>query len=165
MEHDFSLQDIVCMAMENEEKGHRFYTKMSAKIKNKAAKDIFRKLALEEIEHKKAFHKLLGMELEKQKENELDEATKTYLKAIIRADVFPEIDESQGNNNDYDTPSWALTIGIQAEKDSILIYQEMYNRIHFQPARELFSKLLEEEKMHLVELREQLEELEYKNEK
>ncbi|GBF34948.1 rubrerythrin [Desulfocucumis palustris] len=159
MEHDFSLQDIVSMAMENEEKGHRFYSHMSLKVKNQATRDIFHKLALEEIEHKKSFQKLLGMELSGQKEDALDGATKKYLKAIILADVFPEIDESRGGGNDCDTPLWALGIGIQAEKNSILVYQEMYNKIQFQPARDLFSKLLEEEKMHLVELREQVEEL------
>lgn len=46
-----------------------------------------------------------------------------------------------------------------AEKDSILLYHELLQRARDSRVKDMLSKLLEEEKMHLVELREQYEEM------
>lgn len=161
MEHDFSLRDIVELAMRNEEKGYRFYSKLSALVKNQATRDVFHRLAQEEIEHQKAFEKLLSRELAKHGDVVFKEAEKKFLMAVITASVFPALGEGSEQEYDYVTPIWALSIGIQAEKDAILVYQEMYNKAKSQPVKDLFSRLIEEEKLHLVELRGQLEEFEH----
>jgi rubrerythrin len=160
VEQDFSFRDIIELAMKNEEKGYNFYTRLSARVQKQETRDVFHRLAQEEIEHQRAFEKLLNQDLTRHSGIYLSEAEKKYISAIIRADVFPELDAGMEKEYDYVTPAWAFAIGIEAEKNSILIYQEMYNKINLQPVRDLFSRLLEEEKLHLVELRSHLEELE-----
>lgn len=152
----FSLADIIKSAMGNEDRGHRFYAALAGQARDPATRDIFHKLAVEEIEHKRAFEKLMDMELEKHPPEDLNENTKKYLQAVIVTNVFPKIDS--GEEYSVNTPEQALGIGIQAEKDSILLYQEIYNNVQSPTVKELLSKILEEEKMHLVELREQMEE-------
>jgi rubrerythrin len=63
------------------------------------------------------------------------------------------------DNQEVMSPAEALAIGIQAEKDSILLYQGIFNQSKSQAVRNALSILLEEEKRHLVELREHLEEM------
>lgn len=45
------------------------------------------------------------------------------------------------------------------EKDAILFYSELYRKTSLEKVKEALSRLLEEEKKHLVELRESMEEL------
>nr|WP_269438228.1 ferritin family protein [Phosphitispora fastidiosa] len=45
------------------------------------------------------------------------------------------------------------------EKDAILFYQELYNSTGSEKVRDTLSKLLEQEKMHLVELRDSMDEM------
>jgi len=52
-----------------------------------------------------------------------------------------------------------VAIGIQAEKDAILIFHELTTRTRSEKIKKILYDLLEEEKIHLVELRGYLEEL------
>lgn len=79
------------------------------------------------------------------------------LEALVRKGVFHQM--AGGDQAGVKTPAEALALGILAEKDSILLCQGIYNQANSQVVREMMSRLLEEEKMHLVELRDQMEEI------
>ncbi|MFZ5644255.1 MAG: ferritin family protein [Bacillota bacterium] len=150
-----ALAGIMNIAKANEEKGSRFYAKMAGKTDNPKIKAIFEKLSREEIEHRSSFEKMLGLEAENAEE--VDEKEGKLLESLVSTSVFQKISEE-----DVLSPVEALAIGIQAEKDSILLYQEMYSQVRSQVLKNMLSILLEEEKMHLVELREHMEELQAK---
>ncbi|MDN5293640.1 MAG: hypothetical protein PWQ91_855 [Eubacteriales bacterium] len=136
------------IALQMEEKGREFYRRQEERYDKPEVKDIFHRLAGEEEEHIKIFSHLLG-ELE-------DDAgiagEEEYLQTL--ADLFrlPELPAVDG-------PADALAIGIQMEKDAILFYSELYSKTDSEKVKEALSRLLEEEKKHLVELRESMEEL------
>ena len=98
---------------------------MTERADSQKAKDVFNKLAQEETEHCKFFASLA----EQSDKNEIiEQKSAAYLKTLLEANVFP-VDIN--GNVDIKSPHEALTIGIQAEKDSILLYQELKPHVDF----------------------------------
>ncbi len=149
-------KEVAQMAIGIEERGVEFYSGFAEMFKQDEIKLAFYKLAEEEKEHARIFRKLFAA-LEPDSALE-DVKTVEYLKAILNTTVFPE-KQQEVMLNKIHTPSEALTLGIQAEKDAILFYQEMYQKTQSPQVKEVLSKLLEEEKLHLVDLRNYLDEL------
>lgn len=151
---ELTVSDVARMALTMEEKGQNFYSWAAGEFKDNEVADMFKRLAEEEKEHARIFKKLLDLpdagELVSQESNR-------YLRMLANSGLFPSSGEV--NDEHIKTPSDVLNIGIQAEKDAILFYQEMYNLAHSIEVKQTLSKLLEEEKMHLVELRDSMEEL------
>ncbi len=147
------LETIIKTAIANEEKGYRFYAGMAGKTGDGRIKKIFDRLSMEELNHKEIFEKILNLEMEDAK-GEIEEREGRLLISLIKTGVFQGMGECDWETA---TPVKALALGIQAEKDSILLYQEIYNQTRLPEIKELMSRLLHEEKMHLVELREEME--------
>ncbi|AGL00449.1 ferritin family protein [Desulfoscipio gibsoniae] len=147
--------DVYRIAITNEMRGASFYSSMAANSTDDKTKAIFHKLAEEEKEHHKAFQAIL-QKAEEITAEPLNKQTASYLKTLSENSVFPvEMNDLVARI----TPNQALAMGIQAEKDSILLYQELYIHTSSADVKDMLSKLLQEEKLHLVELREQYEEL------
>ncbi|GAB4270974.1 rubrerythrin [Thermincola ferriacetica] len=149
-------KEIAQMAIDIEERGVRFYTGVAEMFNREEVKLAFYKLAEEEKEHARTFRQLFAS-LEPESSLE-DVKTVEYLKAIIHSTVFPEGRE-EAVLQQIKTPAEALHVGIQAEKDAILFYQEMYNKSRSPKVKEVLSRLLEEEKLHLVDLRNYVDEM------
>jgi rubrerythrin len=114
------------------------------------------KLAEEEKEHARIFRRLFaGLQEE---DSAFDPVAVKYIKSVLESTIFPEGGPDGDLPADIATPQQALAVGIQAEKDAILFYQELYQHVTSEDARNILNKLLEEEKMHLVDLRSYLEE-------
>ena len=95
--------------------------------------------------------KIIQMEIGTSSE-EMPESENKLLNTIVSAGVFQDL-----AGGEVLSAIDALAIGIQAEKDSILLYHEIYKQVKSQVAKSMLSILLEEEKMHLVSLREQMD--------
>ncbi|KKM11939.1 hypothetical protein SY88_05980 [Clostridiales bacterium PH28_bin88] len=134
--------------------GSEFYTRLANLADNEETRTVLFRLAEEEREHMAAFQKMLDAPGEK---TELyDGDALRYLLALLPGDVFAfSRDDDLTAKNVKD----ALAVGIQAEKDSILLYQELYDLVRSPEVRRTLGRLLQAEKMHLVELRAQMEEL------
>lgn len=140
-------RQIAEMAVAIEERGAAFYAKAAKGFEDPKVSQAFLKLAEEEKEHARIFRRLFtGL---KEENNAINPVAVKFIKSI-HGNVIPV---------DITTPQNALVTGIQAEKDAILFYQELYNHTESEEARAVLSKLLEEEKMHLVDLRSYLEEI------
>ncbi|SFR15617.1 ferritin family protein [Desulfoscipio geothermicus] len=148
--------DVYKIALTNELRGASFYSSMAAKSRDQRTKDIFHKLAEEEKEHHKLFQNMLELAEKKPANKPLNRGTASYLKTLVQNNVFPVDIEGLARKT---SPEQALVMGIQAEKDSILLYQELYSYTDNENVKDMLSKLLQEEKIHLVELREQYEEM------
>lgn len=156
MEKQMKVAEIARIAMTIEEKGSNFYSALAVKTEDERAKQVFIKLAEEEKEHRRVFERILttyeGGEL-------LDEEATGYLSAVLKGNVFPGPSNLKKYIEGISTVKDALAIGIQAEKDAILLYHELMVRTKSEKARKMLHDLLEEEKMHLIELRDYYEEL------
>ena len=148
-----SGDEILALAEDIEEKGMHFYREMAKKFaENLDIVTILERLADDEIEHKELFRSFRAEE--KLLINVSPESVK-YLKSLLQPSLFPK----EGDQYLIKTPKDALGIGIEAEKAAILFYHELYEVIDGEQDRKIISKLLKEEKMHLVELRDYWDEL------
>lgn len=150
------ISEIARGAMRIEEKGFRFYSAMAGMTEDERARQIFIKLADEEKEHLKVFEKLLGCY---EHDEFLEPEVADYLNALMQENLFPVDVEPGQPDRKVETMKDALAIGVQAEKDAILLYHELLSRTRSEHGRKLLYSLIEEEKMHLMELRSYYEEI------
>lgn len=156
MEKQLKTAEIARIAMTIEEKGSNFYSALAGQVEDERAKQVFKKLAEEEKEHRRVFEKI---HTTYDSEELLDPEASAYLTAVIKGNVFPGASTLKNFVEGIRTVKDALAIGVQAEKDAILLYHELITRTKSEKARKMLYDLLEEEKMHLTELRNYFEEL------
>ncbi len=140
-------RDLLQLAVSMEERGRDFYIGLAGQAPNKEAAEIFRQLAAEEEEHAALFRRGLpdgGIGFGQEQA--------AYLEALGRTNLFAVDSGATGD------PRRALGVAIEAEKESILFYTELAAMTPGGPARETLDRLLKAEKLHLVELRDRLEE-------
>lgn len=150
------LVDIAKIALSMEERGYRFYSTLAEKVNDIGQKQMIMKLAEDEKEHRKLFEKII---MDYSDDETLDEETSSYLMSIQKDSVFPEPAGVEDLASGLHSLKDVVALGIQAEKDAILIFHELTTRTRSEKTRKILYDLLEEEKMHLVELRSYLEEL------
>lgn len=151
-----SEKEVAQMAISIEERGVRFYTGVAEMFDREEVKLAFYKLAEEEKDHARTFRKLFAS-LEPNNAFE-DVKTIEYLRTIVNSTLFSQ-EQEEAILSSIKSPLDALSLGIQAEKDAILFYQEIYDKTNSAKVKEVLSKLLEEEKLHLVDLRNYMDEM------
>ncbi len=147
----FTASEIVTMAVETEKNGLAFYQAMADRAKDKRARNIFTFLAQEEAEHKNTFQRLLN-DLPPIELSHTDEAEYcNYLNAFVSTRIFNadvNVDKLvQSIVSDIE----ATDIAINAEKESILFYYELRERV-MDEGRDHIDEIIQEEKNHLVRL-------------
>ena len=135
MEESSINDEILEMAVAREVDANRFYLALAAGAKSPAMKRIFKKLAVEELEHK------AKLELEIMKTGKV---VSTKKKPAGLTGKFP--DYSQFNFIvDY---SGVLLMGIQKEQASIKLYTELAEMMTDTHSREILLAIAEEEAGH-----------------
>ena len=152
-EAKFNALEVLEMAKEIELKGKNFYKANARHYKEKELGEFLLKLAEEEQEHYDIFDRMskeVKAESESQTNYLYDYQVSAYLQSLVEFSVFPPEAEIEEGLEDIEE---ILTIGIMAEKDSILFYQEMLTHNDGKTA-EILERLLAEEKKHLLDLTE-----------
>ncbi|MGM0446300.1 MAG: ferritin-like domain-containing protein [Bacillota bacterium] len=156
--NQFNVFEMLEMAKEIEKRGFELYTQQAQKAADFELKELFNKLASDENEHYNTFDKLekqyKGMKNSDYSYLE-DREVNSYLRSLVEYEIFPKGEKKQLEGLGIDE---VLEIAIKAEKDTILLYQELipYND---EKTKEVLYKLIEEEKGHYVDL------INYKNKK
>lgn len=153
---ELKAQEIAMMAITIEEKGMYFYQKVAEIFPDEEIRNIFLRLAEEEKEHQRTFQHIFNLSTG---ERVFEEDTAKYIHNLLASGVFPSKENMGELIARIKTPKEALAIGIQAEKEAILFYHEIIQNTASPETKDVLSKLLEEEKMHLVEMRESMEEM------
>ncbi|GAV24884.1 rubrerythrin [Carboxydothermus islandicus] len=147
------INDFIKLAQNMEIRGIEFYEKAFKLAQVEEVRETFRFLIEEEKEHVRFFEKLL----EKDWDVEISAESSRYLKGIFD---FPFLGEKELEEvSRYTREKEALELAAQAEKDAILFYQELSNVILDEKLKDAIGKIIEEEKMHLVAIRERIYEL------
>ncbi len=149
MDNKFNVLEVIEMAKDIEKRGHDFYKNQSEKAQDKGLKELFTKLADDELDHYNRFEELrivIEEHTKKELEYVYDPEVSAYLEAIVEFTIFPA-EEGVEVTDIID----AIQIAIYAEKDSILFYNEMLEHNDDQTAVVL-KKLIKEEKQHLLDL-------------
>ncbi len=148
------------VAINLERGGLRFYTEVYRTTKDEKTRTVFLRLAEDEKAHLELFKKLdeespsgpVG------RPKEIDDEVVAYLNSLVDTGVFKRAKERLEAMKDLKDID-ALETGVQAEKDSILFYQEAYKNSVTPSGKKVFKRLIGEEKKHLIILTERLREL------
>lgn len=88
-----------------------------------------------------------------------DAETSRYLTVLADGHIFPTAENAEVKIAEVTTIPEILQMAIQAEKDSILFYDELASKSKFEDARRIFTTLKAEEQTHVVKLRKILDSL------
>ncbi len=155
---NFNDAEALKIAVNIEEEGQEFYSILTKNARDPKVKEVFSKLAADEKEHLARFQKAY---IEITSPNSLAEGCEAYtvdlyLKYLVDTGVFAQKGNAKRIAAEVKTDIDALKIGIQAEKDSILYYNEAARNTRHRSGKMVFEQLLSEEKKHLKLLAEKL---------
>lgn len=156
----FNEVEAAKIAQNMEKNGLAFYQKAAAKTKNVAVRDLFLKLADDEKTHLARFEELedtLQAERRDQAGYADDDEIAAYIDRLLQTQVFGNAGDVARLADQAADDIEALGVGMKAERDSIVFYQEMLDFVDSKAARAAFAGILKEERQHLRLLGEQSE--------
>ncbi|HWR40213.1 MAG TPA: ferritin family protein [Patescibacteria group bacterium] len=152
----FSDLEGLRIGMEMEVEGRDYYQQASEKVDNPEHKALFQLLKQEEMGHYEAFSKMYATVREnKQVESDeylFDADSSRYLTVLVEDHIFPKKQRAQKAISEMKTTEDILRSAIEAEKNSILFYDELAAQSKFEDARKIFTALKAEEQTHVVKL-------------
>lgn len=152
MNEQFTIQEIVEIAIEIEKNGEVFYSALSESAETAKIRELFKYLSEEENKHKVRFQEILksvgGYEI-----SEIYYATEYmgYMKALADERVFKKGVSVLDIAKKIKSPKEAINIAIDFEKDSIIFLYEMREMID-ENEKEAIQLLLDEERGHIRKL-------------
>jgi rubrerythrin len=159
----FSDREGLRIAMSIEATGRDFYQQAYDHAKEESHKQLFELLKHEEISHYETFSAILNQVNENKEagsdEYLFDQETSRYLTVLAEGHIFPTAENAKVKIVEATTIEEILHMAIQAEKDSILFYDELANKSKFEEAKKIFAVLKAEEQTHVVKLRQILDAL------
>ena len=147
----FSGSELLEIAQGIEINGVAFYQALADKTQNKEAKAIYDYLAGEERKHINTFQGMLNTAGQYPSPEACTEEYMLYLKSLVDSSVFSNVTEAQQKAERISSEVEAVDTGIQAEKDSILLYTEMQDFVR-RPDHKVVFNIIGEEKSHLRQL-------------
>jgi rubrerythrin len=149
----FEASDIVEIAIRIEENGSNFYKFAEQIAKQEEAKNLFARLAVEEIAHKKVFEAIFA-EMDKSNPPESYEGEySSYLRDYVDSNIiFTKEAMDKELSKVKDTIS-ALDFAIKRELDSILYYHEI-KRFVSKAQYSVLDQIIGEERKHFSLLSE-----------
>lgn len=158
MENCFSDLEGLRLAMEIETRGREFYRYSYQHVTQQEHKDLFLLLMNEEISHLETFTKIFdevaGRKEAHSTEYLFDPDVSRYLTVLAESHIFPQESAVESTVVELNSIKAILRTAMQAEKDSILLYDEMARHSKFDDAKKIFEALKAEEQGHVVKLRE-----------
>lgn len=149
----FQPGDIFRFAIRIEEDGEIFYHKAALMAEDNGARDIFNRLADEEIRHKRIFGDMLA----KVKQSSVPETYKgeylAYLRDYIDGKVIFKKDLRDTALPEMRDTLSAIDFAMEREMDSILYYQEVKQSLAEKDRVEI-DLIIEEERKHFAKLAE-----------
>ena len=157
----FSDLEGLRIAMEIEDRGREFYRQAYEWAVKPEHKELFMFLMTEEKHHYATFAKLFET-IQARKEAQsgdylFDADTSRYLTVLAEGHIFPPAEKMHEKIAQLTTIEAILVTALQAEKDSVLFYDELAANAKFEDARKVFAALKEEEKKHILKLREMID--------
>lgn len=137
----YTFEAALEMAIQMENEGFRNYLDAIRRVKDKAARQILKEAALDELEHKQSLEKALI-------EGQFQATTMAEKVPTMNLDYFLAKKELTAES----TAREALAYAIHLENGSIDFYRRMVSGCEGAPMGPLFGKLLSDETRHLQEM-------------
>jgi rubrerythrin len=153
----FKIIEVVDLGIEKEKKRKEFYALAAVNFQDKALKELFTKLSNWEDEHIRRFTEirdsLNDYETMESSKGELNDCISVFLQDTLYQNVNPALFRET-----IKTPIQAIEMGMEFEKDAILLFNELINRT--EPSfTGTIKTLIQEEKQHLVYLNDMRKQL------
>jgi len=145
------------IAIEIEKRGHAFYQQAYSQAQKEEHKELFLLLRDEETHHLAKFTSICEKVQKDESNADFDEETSKYLSVLAANHVFPREEEAAKRIHELSTMDAILATAMQAEKDSILFYDELATKASCSDARKVFAALKAEEQQHVIKLREMMD--------
>ena len=158
----FNDVEAVKIACNLDRAGMRFYSAMARRTTDPAVQRVFEGLVHAEQAHLKLFEELQQKLLDDPRREAYfdDPELDAYMARLVDTHVFSDEGEVARLAEDVGTDLEALAVGIRAERDTILFYQELLNATDSQAARDVLQQILTEERRHLLALAERSQDCE-----
>lgn len=152
---EFSINEIIELAVQIEKKGYTFYNKaLERKNLNSNSVELLKKLRNDEIVHEQTF-KRMRTELD-QEEITLSgdwQEVSSYLRTISDSHIFSEPDAAIKLATSAEDEKELIENAIQFEKDTLLFFNSIYEKIEDRAVRNILKKIIEEEVLHAKKLK------------
>jgi rubrerythrin len=151
MSYSFQCSDAIQVSMFIEKQGLLFYEKAAKKAEDPEVKKIFSQLAKEEKEHLQSLNaKSRFLQPALKNKSAVRRDVEFFIEEEIEGQIFPRLDEVDGDESFPANDLAALDIGILAEKRSIEVLSTLLLKEKKIDVRAIFSHLMVEEKKHLA---------------
>jgi len=138
----FNGMEILNLLVESEGKVAALYTDLSEKITNEKARNLFLKLAGDELNHQKMYEALMA-DLDQDLTIDLEDEDYDYIDSMIRYNYF-----RTESLRDKDVKENALLVAEKVERDAVMLVHEVMELFPEVAPKEM-KKILKEEKKHL----------------
>jgi len=162
MEFDkvYGSYEAVMLGLDLEDAGHNFYTRVANSCADYKVKDLFKKLADAEVEHKRVIRDEIEPRYATEWYREEDKRMMLeYLHAVQKQPIFPDPQDSATCDHVASDPEEALNVGIRAEKQAIDYYTFLRDATQDENGKDVFERLRLEEVKHLEMLENMKKEL------
>jgi len=158
---NFSLLEAVEVALMMEEEGIRFYGLAEVQAGDPEMKQLLAFLREREHKHLETFRRLYSDIAEREGTPDaelwlLDEEVSDYFRSYVDSAVFPGKGAAERAIADLHGAIDILGFAMRIEKESILFYHELLCHSPWPEARELFEKVIAEERRHFRLIHDQL---------
>jgi len=147
-------KEAVMRAAMIETNGLKFYNALARLTEDKAAKDVFKKLAAEEKGHlaviEKQYFPEAGFPVEELTEEEV--AIEEYVKSAAPIDIFTRRIDMEKFVCHIDGPKKALTVALNAERYSVDYFDDLARRCTTEEGRRICKELADEERSHVTHI-------------
>ncbi|MDD4954303.1 MAG: ferritin family protein [Candidatus Omnitrophica bacterium] len=147
----FAGSEVVQIGVQIEQNGRDFYNTLAKQSKNPKIKEVFGFLAKEEEGHIKVFQGILD-KTQKYEPQGLDaDQYYAYLNSLASESVFTRKDKGKEIAAGIKSDKEAIEVGIGAEKDSIVFYEEIKKVVADYDAK-VVEEVIGQEQGHLNKL-------------
>jgi rubrerythrin len=163
---DFNLDkaygpyEAIMMGVDLEEAGRNFYNRVANSCADFSVKDVFRRLAEAEVEHKKVIIDEIETQYAPEWYREEDKRMMLeYIHSIRKQPIFPDPNDAAACDKIASDPKEAVDLGIRAEQQSIEYYEFLRDATQDKKGKDVFERLRLEEVKHLEMLKGMKKEL------
>ena len=147
----FSIAEIVELAVQIEKNGRGFYNLLADKSKEKKASEIFKHLAEEEGRHIEDVKAIRESTVIYEPYESYPQEYFAYMNALAAEHVFTKEGTGEDKAKEITTDKEAIDVGLGFEKISILFYEGM-KRLFSGNDIKIINKLIDQEKNHVTHL-------------
>lgn len=145
------VEDVLEIAIRLERNGVDFYLFLKENTKSPKAKDVFSYLAAEEEKHIGTFRQILDKIADYPPRYSYPGEYELYLQAIADFSIFNDENIKEEMIQEPIDTNKSLRLGIEMEKQSILLYTEVLKTIP-EEHHKIINEVIDEEKQHLAKL-------------